>query len=104
MLYVSSIKDGRYYITDTSDGITECVDNHGLSKILKLGLKVSGVSTYNGKISVSVYNIKSVLASLSLQYGDTLSFDIKDDEIIATKYNGDESSFSISSGGVRIGN
>lgn len=39
MLYVSSIKDGRYYITDTSDGIEEVVDKSQLLEIVRLGLK-----------------------------------------------------------------
>ena len=40
MLYVSSIADNGYYITNSKDGIEEFIDRNKLLKIVKLGLYI----------------------------------------------------------------
>lgn len=47
MLYISRITDSGYCVTDTKDGVEEVIDKKQLTEIVKLGLKVQGVSIYN---------------------------------------------------------
>ena len=89
MLYVSNIKDGRYYITDTTDGIEEVVDKSQLLEIIRLGLNVQGVVIYSDKVSIKQCSPESVLSSLRLLYAKDFDLVLVDSEIILKRYKGD---------------
>lgn len=99
MLYISRVTDNGYYITDTEDGVEEVVDKEQLTEIIELGLKVQGISTYNGEISIRVYNPESILAGLRLQgLSNDFSIDIIAGEVTVLSYKGIDRSVKIPNG------
>lgn len=103
MLYVSSIKGNKYYITDTSDNITECISRQKLLEIIKLGISIQGVVIYSDKVSIKQCSPESVLSSLRLMYAKDFDLVLVDSKIILKKYKGDSSNIIIPHGVSSLG-
>ena len=103
MLYVSDIMDNKYYITDTSDNVTECISRQKLLEIIKLGISIQGVVVYSDKVSIKQCSPESVLSSLRLMYAKDFDLVLVDSKIILKRYKGDSPNVAIPYGVSSLG-